>query len=46
MAVPFGLTDTVNPFSASSVWHAFGGLAYGVNLGYLSDGLSANLMGV
>ena len=46
MAVPFGLTDTVNPFSASSVWHAFGGLAYGANLGYLNDGLSANLMGV
>ncbi|MDE0030247.1 MAG: hypothetical protein OXU42_12700 [Deltaproteobacteria bacterium] len=24
MAVPFGLTDTVNPFTASTVWHAFG----------------------
>ena len=34
MAVPFGLTDTVNPFSASSVWHVFGGLANGVTVGY------------
>lgn len=30
MATPFGLTDTPNPFTASTVWHAFGGLAYGV----------------
>lgn len=30
MAIPFGLTDTVNPFTASTVWHAFGGLAYGL----------------
>ena len=29
MAVPFGLTDTVNPFTAPTVWHAFGGLANG-----------------
>ena len=27
MVVPFGLTDTFNPFSASSAWHAFGGIA-------------------
>ena len=24
MAIPFGLTDSVNPFTASTVWHAFG----------------------
>ena len=46
MAIPFGLTDTVNPFSASSVWHAFGGLANGWKLGYFSDGLNLSFMGV
>jgi hypothetical protein len=46
MATPFGLTDTVNPFTASSVWHAFGGLAYGLNAGYYNNGLSVNVMGV
>ena len=46
MAIPFSLTDTVNPFSASSVWHAFGGLANGLKLGYFSDGLNLSVMGV
>ncbi len=40
MATPFGLTDTVNPFTASTTWHAFGGLAYGVMLGYSENGLN------
>lgn len=39
MSTPFGLTDTVNPFSASANWHAFGGLANGVLLGYNKNGL-------
>jgi hypothetical protein len=46
MATPFGLTDTVNPFTASTVWHAFGGLAYGVQGGYTKDGLNITFMGV
>ena len=46
MAVPFGLTDTVNPFTASTVWHAFGALANGVTAGYASDGLNLSVMGV
>ena len=46
MAVPFGLTDTVNPFTASTVWHAFGGLANGVKAGYASDSLNLTLMGI
>ncbi len=46
MAVPFGLTDTFNPFSASSAWHAFGGIANGVKLGYASDRLNLALMGI
>ena len=46
MPVPFGLTDTVNPFTASSVWHAFGALANGAALSYSNDSLSLSLMGV
>lgn len=46
MAVPFGLTDTVNPFTASTVWHAFGGLANGVRLGYAGERLNLSAMGV
>ncbi|MBI2070401.1 MAG: hypothetical protein HYT79_07325 [Elusimicrobia bacterium] len=45
-ATPFGLTDTVNPFTASTVWHAFGGLANGVTLGFLKNGLRLSFMGV
>lgn len=37
MAVPFGLNDTVNPFTSSTVWHAFGGLAYSALMGYSGD---------
>ena len=46
MAVPFGLTDTVNPFSASTVWHVFGGLANGVTVGYERAGLNLSVMGI
>ena len=46
MAVPFGLTDTVNPFTASTVWHAFGAMANGVTVGYASEGLNVSVMGV
>ena len=46
MDVPFGLTDTVNPFTASTVWHAFGALANGVTLGYAGDDLNLSVMGV
>ena len=46
MAIPFGLTDTVNPFTASTVWHAFGGLANGVTVGYANDGLNVSVMGI
>ena len=46
MDVPFGLTDTVNPFTASTVWHAFGALANGVTVGYASDGLNVSIMAV
>ena len=46
MDVPFGLTDTVNPFTASTVWHAFGALANGVAVGYASEGLNVSVMAV
>lgn len=46
MAVPFGLTDTVNPFTASTVWHAFGGLANGLTLGYASEGFNLSAMAI
>lgn len=46
MAVPFGLTDTVNPFTASTVWHAFGGLANGATFGYQKDGLNISAMAI
>ena len=46
MAVPFGLTDTVNPFTASTVWHAFGAMANGATVGYASDGLNLSVMAV
>lgn len=48
MATPFGLTDTPNPFTASTVWHAFGGLAYGLSLagGYSEAGLNLTAMAV
>ena len=46
MAVPFGLTDTVNPFSGSTVWHAFGALANGATLGYAGERLNLTAMGV
>ncbi|MCY4396650.1 MAG: hypothetical protein OXC10_16095 [Rhodospirillaceae bacterium] len=46
MTVPFGLTDTVNPFTASTVWHAFGGLANGATVGYADGRLSLSAMAV
>ena len=46
MDVPFGLTDTVNPFTASTVWHAFGALANGVIVGYASEELNVSAMGI
>ena len=44
--VPFGLQDSVSPFSNSSVWHAFAPLAYGGLLGYYDGRLSLRGMAV
>ena len=39
MDTPFGLNDTVSPFTNSTNWHAFSGLAYGAQVGVVLDGL-------
>ncbi|MBT8145642.1 MAG: hypothetical protein KJN90_02250, partial [Gammaproteobacteria bacterium] len=46
MDIPFGLNDTVSPFTNSTVWHAFAGLAYGGTVGYYNRGLHARFMAV
>jgi hypothetical protein len=46
MDTPFGLNDTVSPFTNSTSWHAFAGLAYGAELGYYKDGLSLRAMAI
>ena len=38
MDTPFGLNDTVNPFTNSTNWHAFAGLAYGGQVGCMCAG--------
>ena len=43
MAVAFGLNDTVSPFTSSTVWHAFGGLAYSALMGYSYKGWNISL---
>ncbi|WP_082115722.1 hypothetical protein [Aurantiacibacter gangjinensis] len=39
MDTPFGLNDTVSPFTNSTNWHAFSGLAFGGQAGFVSGGL-------
>ena len=39
MDTPFGLQDTVSPFTNSTNWHAFAGLAYGGQVGLVTGGL-------
>lgn len=43
---PFGQTGSVSPFSNSSMWHAFGTLAYGLQAGFKKGGLSITGMAV
>lgn len=44
--VPFGLMDTVSPFTNSTSYHAFAGLAYGAQLGFYDQGLHLRAMAV
>ena len=46
MDTPFGLNDTVSPFTNSTNWHAFAGLAYGGTLGFYSNGLHLRGMAI
>jgi len=46
MDAPFGQTGSVSPFTNSTMWHAFGGLGYGVQIGFKKEGLHAKLMAV
>ncbi|MAP94358.1 MAG: hypothetical protein CMK07_05345 [Ponticaulis sp.] len=43
---PFGLNDSVSPFTNSTNWHAFAGLAYGAQLGYVENGLMIRAMAI
>lgn len=44
MDTPFSQTGSVNPFSNSTTWHTFGGLAYGGQIGFKKWGLHAAFM--
>ena len=44
MDAPFGQMGTVNPFTNSTMWHAFGGLGYGAQIGYDKGGLHVKIM--
>lgn len=46
MDTPFGLNDTVSPFTNSTNWHAFSGLAYGGLVGYYNNGLHLRAMAI
>ena len=46
MNTPFGQTGTVNSFTNSTMWHAFGGLVYGAQFGYMKNGLEVTAMAV
>ena len=46
MDTPFGLNDTVSPFTNSTNWHSFAGLAYGAQAGYLTDNFLLRAMAI
>lgn len=46
MDVNFGQTGSVNPFSNSSLWHAFGCLGYGGEVGFNKWGFNASFTAV
>lgn len=46
MDAPFGSTGSVNPFTNSTLWHAFAGLGFGAQVAYKKDGFYATLMAI
>lgn len=43
---PFGMMGSVNPFSNTSMWHAFAGLGYGALAGFTKWNLNASVMAI
>lgn len=46
MDAPFGQTGSVNPFSNTTMWHAFGALGYGLQAGFKKWNINASFMAV
>ena len=46
MDIPFGFNGTVSPFTPSTNYHAFAGLAYGAQLGYFGGGVHVRAMAI
>ena len=46
MDAPFGQTGSVNPFTNSTMWHSFGGLGYGAQVGFKKWNIHATIMAV
>lgn len=46
MDIPFGWNDTVSPFTNSTSWHSFAGLAYGGLFGYANENLHLRAMAI
>jgi hypothetical protein len=46
MDTPFSSTGSVNPFTNSTLWHAFGGLGYGAQVSYKTERFHATFMAV
>lgn len=46
MDAPFGQPGSVSPFTNSTMWHAFGGLGYGAQLGFKTPSLNVVVMAV
>ena len=46
MDTPFGQTESVNPFTNSTIWHAFGGLGFGAQLSFKKAGFHATVMAI
>lgn len=46
MDAPFGQMGSVSPFTNSTMWHAFGGLGYGAQMGFKKWNIHATVMAV
>ncbi|MDA8693860.1 hypothetical protein N9L91_01490 [Pseudomonadales bacterium] len=46
MDIPFGLNNTVSPFTNSTNWHSFAGLAYGGLVGYSKENMHLRFMAI